>query len=273
MRISNSGGQVLYTFSIIIPAYNEAQYLPATIAAIRQAESALGEPVEIIVGDNVSTDATASVAKSLGAKVVPVDIRCISVVRNRAAEQATGKYLVFVDADDHMSRNMLVEIKRVMHAGKHIGGGVARTRYDRRSWGIEFTHGLVQTGLSFTGISMFLFYTTPEAFWTAGAFNPELLCTEDYDFAKRLRSLGKRRGLKYKNLRTAHLVKSSRKFNEFGDWGVFRRPVLAISAMLASKKAAHTIWYKPRRETPVEMVQIPQASLAQESDGERTSAA
>ncbi|MCC6797458.1 MAG: glycosyltransferase [Candidatus Hydrogenedentes bacterium] len=263
----------MYTFSIIIPAYNEAQYLPATIAAIRQAEQALGEPVEIIVGDNVSTDATASVAKSLGAKVVPVDIRCISVVRNRAAEQATGKYLVFVDADDHMSRNMLVEIHRVMEAGKHIGGGVARTRYDRRSWGIEFTHGLVQTGLSFTGISMFLFYTTPEAFWTSGAFDADLLCTEDYDFARRLQALGKKRGLKYKNLRTAHLVKSSRKFNEFGDWGVFTRPVLAISAMFASKKAAHTIWYKPRRQGSSEVVQMPQTPAATDTEGERTSAA
>lgn len=212
-------------------------------------------------------------AKSLGAKVVPVDIRCISVVRNRAAEQATGKYIVFVDADDHMSRNMLIEIKRIMDAGKHIGGGVARTRYDRRSWGIEFTHGLVQTGLSFTGISMFLFYTTPEAFWTSGAFNPELLCTEDYDFARRLQALGKKRGLKYKNLRTAHLVKSSRKFNEFGDWGVFTRPVLAISAMFANKRAAHTIWYKPRREVSAEVVKLSHASVSQEADGERTSAA
>ena len=221
----------------------------------------------------MSTDATAAVAKSLGAKVVPVDIRCISVVRNRAAEQATGKYLVFVDADDHMSRNMLVEIQRVMDAGRHIGGGVARTRYDRQSWGIEITHGLVQTGLSFTGLSMFLFYTTAEAFWAAGAFNDELLCTEDYDFAKRLRTLGKRRRLKYKNLRTAHLVKSSRKFNEFGDWGVFTRPVLAISAMFANKSAAHTIWYKPRRQSPAEMVPLQQSSRAQETEGERTSAA
>lgn len=232
---------------MVIPAYNEARYLPATIAAVRRAEARLGEPVEIIVGDNASTDGTAAVAASLGARVVPVSIRCISVVRNTAAAHATGRYLVFVDADDLMSENLLVEVKRVLESGEYIGGGVARTRYDRDSWGIRITHGIVQSVLSFTGLSLFLFYTTPEAFEAAGRFNEDLLCTEDYDFAKRLRALGKRRGLRYKNLRSAYLVKSSRKFSEFGDWGAFTHPMAGVRAAMNDPDTAYEIWYKPRR--------------------------
>lgn len=231
----------------MIPAYNESRYLPTTIAAVRRAEARLGEPVEIIVGDNASTDGTAEVAVSLGARVVPVSIRCISAVRNTAASHATGKYLVFVDADDLMSENLLVEVKRVLDSGEYIGGGVARTRYDRDSWGIRITHGIVQSVLSFTGLSLFLFYTTAEAFEAAGRFNEDLLCTEDYDFAKRLRALGKHRGLRYKNLRSAYLVKSSRKFSEFGDWGAFTHPLTGMRAAMNDPKAAYEIWYKPRR--------------------------
>jgi len=242
------GVATLNTFSVIVPAYNEEDYLPATIAAIRRAERMLGEPVEIVVGDNASTDATAEVAAALGAVVVPVEIRCISAVRNQAATKATGKHLVFVDADDHMSENMLVEVKRVLDSGRFIGGGVARTRYDRDTAGIRFTHAFVQTVLSFTGLSMFLFYTTAEAFAASGGFNEELLCTEDYDFARRLRQLGKQRGLRYKNLRSAHLIKSSRKFAEFGDWAMLRHPMLAIGAAFNNTRAAHVLWYGERRQ-------------------------
>jgi glycosyltransferase involved in cell wall biosynthesis len=235
----------------VIPAYNEAQYLPETIAAIRRAERSLGEAVEIIVGNNASTDDTARVAESLGAIVVPVEIRCISAVRNRAAERATGKYLVFVDADDHMSENLFVEVKRVLDSGRYIGGGVSRTRYDRETLGIRATHAIVQTSLSFTGLSMFLFYTTAEAFAAAGKFNEALLCTEDYDFARRLRDLGRARGLRYKNLRSAYLVKSARKFSQFGDWAVFLSPLFSLRIMLKDTRTIQAVWYDQRHnESP-----------------------
>ncbi|MDZ4860772.1 MAG: glycosyltransferase [Candidatus Hydrogenedentes bacterium] len=241
-------GGHLNQISVVIPAYNEEQFLPATIASIRRAEAHLGKPVEIVVADNMSTDCTASVALSLGARVVPVEVRCISTVRNRGAAAATGDYLVFVDADDHMSENLLSEVRRTLDSGRYIGGGVARTRYDRDSLGIRFTHGLVQTALSFTGLSMFLFYTSAENFAAMHGFDETLLCTEDYDFARRLRVLARKRGLRYKNMRSAHLVKSARKFGEFGDWAFLRKPILSIRAAMNDGDAAYELWYKPRRD-------------------------
>lgn len=56
-------------FSVIVPAYNEEAYLPRCLAAIRKAEEKLGEPVEIVVGDNLSTDGTARVAAEFGARM------------------------------------------------------------------------------------------------------------------------------------------------------------------------------------------------------------
>jgi glycosyltransferase involved in cell wall biosynthesis len=155
-------------FSVVIPAFNEARYLPDTLGAIRRAAEALGEEVEVIVADNMSTDGTDAVARELGARVVPVEIRCISAVRNQAAAVATGRYLVFVDADDHVSENMFIAIKQAMDSGRYIGGGVANVRYDRNSLGIRVTHGLINAGVTLSGLSMFLFYTTPEAISRSG---------------------------------------------------------------------------------------------------------
>ena len=49
--------------SFIVPAFNEAALLGATLEALHQAGRALGEPYEILVVDDASTDLTAEVAR------------------------------------------------------------------------------------------------------------------------------------------------------------------------------------------------------------------
>jgi glycosyltransferase involved in cell wall biosynthesis len=239
-----------YLFSVIIPASNEEKFLPGTIGAIRRAEAALGQPVEIVVGDNMSTDATAAVAESLGARVAPITERNISAVRNGAAEAASGKYLVFCDADDHLSEGMLVEIKRAMETGSFVGGGAADTRYDRKSLGLFLTHDImISLPLRLSGLSMFLFFTSKEDYHAMGGFNEAYLSAEDLEFAKRMKRHGKKTGRRYCNLKTAYLVKSSRKFDEYGDWAVFRHPITFIRASLRDPKVVYELWYKPRRDS------------------------
>ena len=42
-------------FSVIIPAFNEEAYIPATLDAVRTALDAAALPFEVIVVDNAST--------------------------------------------------------------------------------------------------------------------------------------------------------------------------------------------------------------------------
>lgn len=49
--------------SIIIPAWNEARWLPNTLAAVRQAMAGIDEPREVIVVDNASSDSTVELAR------------------------------------------------------------------------------------------------------------------------------------------------------------------------------------------------------------------
>ncbi len=236
------------TFSIVIPAYNEEAYLPATLDAIRNAEARLSEPVDIIVADNMSTDLTRQVAVSFGARLVVVSTKCISAVRNRGAAEATGKYLVFQDADNRMTPDVLVEIKRKMDTGRYVGGGLVNAQYDRDSLGLRLIHGLIKFSVALSGVSMFMFYTTPAHFRAIGGFDEQLLATEDHDFALRLKAYGNSRSLRYLNLRTGGIILSSRKFDEYGDWAVFRRPGVFMQARSNNRQAAYELWYKPRRE-------------------------
>jgi len=59
------------SISVIVPAYNEENYLGETLKSIQRAKELLlkqrGVPTEIIVVDNGSTDSTPAIALSSGA--------------------------------------------------------------------------------------------------------------------------------------------------------------------------------------------------------------
>src|SRR5690242_14030921 len=80
--------------SIIIPTYNEEEYLPRLLASIR---SQRFEGYEIIVADNKSTDRTREIAARFGAKIV--DGGMPGPGRNLGARAAQGDLLLFLDAD------------------------------------------------------------------------------------------------------------------------------------------------------------------------------
>src|SRR3989442_12568617 len=89
-------------FSVIIPAYNEEQYLPRLLESIEIARANYSggpDQVEVIVADNDSTDATAEVAALYGARVVTVAKRRIAAARNGGARIAQGEILCFIVAD------------------------------------------------------------------------------------------------------------------------------------------------------------------------------
>jgi GT2 family glycosyltransferase len=85
--------------SVIVPVHNGERYLrqslPPLVELLR-----LGELDEVVIVDDASTDGSAALARSLGAKVVPSGERGGPArARNLAAQNAAGEILWFVDAD------------------------------------------------------------------------------------------------------------------------------------------------------------------------------
>jgi glycosyltransferase involved in cell wall biosynthesis len=109
--------------SVIIPCYNAARWVAQSI------QSALDQtyaPIEIIVVDDGSTDASLDVIKSFGDKVVLVTgpNRGANHARNRGMALAQGEYLQFLDADDYLLPH---KIERQMKA---FQGGAADIIYE-----------------------------------------------------------------------------------------------------------------------------------------------
>lgn len=88
-----------YSVSAVIPVYNGAKFLRATL------ESILGQtvkPAEVIVIDDESPDNSADIARSFGEAVTVISIPNggASAARNFGAKTAKGRWLAFSDQDD-----------------------------------------------------------------------------------------------------------------------------------------------------------------------------
>src|SRR5260370_18798946 len=108
--------------SVVVPAFNEELYLPATLSSLRDAVSVCRCSAELIVVDNESADHTREVARSFGATVVHEAVHNISRVRNAGASVARGEVLAFVDADTIVPPQLLDRIAEAMADSACIGG-------------------------------------------------------------------------------------------------------------------------------------------------------
>ena len=110
--------------SVIIPAFNEEEFIGFTIDNIRKRLRQLnGVSGEIIVVDNNSADKTSEIAKSKGAKVVFEPNNQISRARNVGAAQAVGEYLFFIDADTLLPEFLLDHAISKLDSENWAGGG------------------------------------------------------------------------------------------------------------------------------------------------------
>jgi glycosyltransferase involved in cell wall biosynthesis len=89
-------------FSVIIPSYNRAAYLPHTLESALSQRLPDGAEVEVILVDDESTDNTPEVAASFGDRIVYIrqKNRREGAARNTGAAQAHGRYFAFLDSDD-----------------------------------------------------------------------------------------------------------------------------------------------------------------------------
>ena len=85
-------------FSIIIPAFDEEAFLPATLSILKAAMNSVAESGEVIVADNNSTDRTAEIAREHGARVVFEPENQIARARNAGARAASAEsdWLIFL---------------------------------------------------------------------------------------------------------------------------------------------------------------------------------
>lgn len=128
-------------FSVVVPCYNEANYLADTIRSLQQ-QDFTGE-YEIVVVDNNSTDATAEIASRLGARVVTEAVPGVCNARQAGTLASSGEIVVSTDADTTHPPDWLTTIDRHFREGDQVAAVVGPCRYsDGPLWGRVFARAL-----------------------------------------------------------------------------------------------------------------------------------
>jgi len=232
--------------AFIVPAHNEATLLPRTLAALHAAAPSAGEPYEIVVVDDASTDATAVVASDCGARVVSVSHRQISATRNAGARASRGDSLFFVDADTLVTGSVLIAALRALRQGAVAGGAPFYFEGRLPLWARvaePLAHGYQRFAKLAAGC---FFFCRRDAFEKAGGFDTSLFAAEEIALSNQLKRLGSLVVLR-EGVRT-----SGRKLRAHGG-----REHLQIAAgyFLQGRKFIQSrhglgLWYDKRRPDP-----------------------
>jgi glycosyltransferase involved in cell wall biosynthesis len=238
--------------SIIIPAFNEERLLGDTLKHINASADRFrqrGWDWELIVCDNNSTDRTAEIARSAGAKVVFEPVNQIGRARNAGAAAAIGEWLIFVDADSHPTAELFADVINQIESGSCLAGGsTVRLEGDYpAAKRITSLWNFISRNLRWMAGS-FIFCET-KAFREVGGFSSELFATEELDLSKRLKKLAAQRGKKIVILQGHPMLTSARKLHLYTvreHLGVILRMVIAPGKALRNRQTCRT-WYDGRR--------------------------
>lgn len=169
----------MHKVSIIIPTFNEEKNIERVLSSIKNQSY---KACETIVVDDGSVDKTIGLARIYTSKVYPRSHAERSVQRNFGANKATGKYLLFIDADMELTETVLKSCieningyKALIIPERTAGVGFMATirKFEREMYMGDPTIEVAR-------------FFPKKVFEEFGGYDLNLTGTEDYDLPKRI---------------------------------------------------------------------------------------
>lgn len=191
MSLNSNCPQVPVTcVSVIVPAWNEEQSLPACLRSIGAVQS----EVEVILADGGSTDRTREIAIDHGARVIVSPLRQRAAQLDLAVQHARGDVLLFLHSDTLLPTGWLAELRVALDADAGIIGGAFSRRFDHPSRWLRCTSALADWRGRIWGCFLGdqAMFVRSSVFWALGGFRPLDRC-EDLDLSLRMARTGRTR--------------------------------------------------------------------------------
>ena len=183
--------------SIVVPAYNEENNLPACLDSLR-AQDFTGT-CEIIVVDNASRDRTAEVARGYGVTLITCEKRGAFFARAAGAAVAKGEIIAQADADTIYPANWLSSFVRRFEENKEAVAVGGRFVYINPPWWAPLER-FVRIFINILAIALlgrpFIisganFSFKRWAFLQIDGYNPYVYAADQFDLATRLSRVGR----------------------------------------------------------------------------------
>lgn len=238
--------------SVIIPAFNEEKELPVTLKAVFRALAAVPEwayASEVIVCDNNSSDNTARLAETAGAKVVFEPINQIARARNTGARASLAPWLIFIDADTHPTPELFLKMSSILKKKDVIAGGgrFSMAGIDPVASVFLFVFSIWSYLFKFPG-GGFLFCSS-ESFNQVGQFNTSYFAAEEIFLFRELQKYARQNGKNLAMIWSPPIRTSPRKLSLYTPAEISRllwKTATRSKATLTDPKECH-LWYDGRR--------------------------
>src|SRR6185503_2403557 len=109
--------------SVIIPTFNEAENIASCLESVQNFAN------EILVLDNFSQDGTPELARTTNATVHQRSFDNFSANKNAAIELAGSDWILILDADERLTKNLRNEIESVLTSPKYDAYAIKRNAY------------------------------------------------------------------------------------------------------------------------------------------------
>ena len=96
-------------FSIIVPVYNVEKYIKKCLDSILNQSF---KDYEVIVVNDGTKDNSIELIKDYPVKIVNQKNQGLSVARNTGVKHATGEYIIFIDSDDWIEKDLLKKLNK-----------------------------------------------------------------------------------------------------------------------------------------------------------------
>ena len=178
--------------SVVIPCYNEESVIYNVLSCLTCELIKAKHSYEIILCDNGSTDNSLAIAGQFPVYVMNSVSRTVAGVRNDGVAAASGKMLIFLDADIVVCHNWGVVInelfQRVVDSGIIIGSHP--TFSDAVSLILRPWYTAISLDMRNTHLGTGHMILSSVNFYKIGGFNDSLVTGEDYDFCLKAKQLG-----------------------------------------------------------------------------------
>ena len=94
-------------FSIIVPVYNVEEYIDDCLKSIK---SQTFKDYEVIVVNDGTKDNSMDIVKNYDVEIINQENGGLSSARNTGVKKAKGEYLIFLDSDDYIEKDLLKKI-------------------------------------------------------------------------------------------------------------------------------------------------------------------
>lgn len=229
--------------SFVVPAYNEERLIGATLDAIHAAAREIGQPYELIVANDASTDSTAAIAREHRASVVDCHHHQIARVRNTGAAASTGDVLIFVDADTLISSAVVGASLDAIARGAAGGGATLHVEGLLPWWGPPLLWAVGESMRVMRWAAGCYVFVTRTAFTAVGGFDERIFASEEIFFSQALKRVGRVVILR------EQVVTSGRKLRTHSGWELIRLfgLLLVQGPRLLRNRKALSLWYGERR--------------------------